>query len=223
MRKSRPDHGHPNGFVPIRAMKPGDVAWNLSTCDCGAPKDARSLKCRGCYSAVDPMKRCPGCSLNLPRSEFYSRASGELIPRCKRCTNSKRPALRAVYKIRSRARRLRADLSFRIAFNLSCSIRSAIKSRDAQKSARAIELLGCSIQDFRQHIEALWLPGMTWSNWGRDDDEWQLDHIRPIASFDLTDLSQQAACFHFTNYQPLWAPDNRRKGSFYQQPKENDL
>jgi hypothetical protein len=38
-----------------------------------------------------------------------------------------------------------------------------------------------------------------------------LDHIRPIASFDLADARQQAACFHFTNYQPLWAPDNARK------------
>jgi hypothetical protein len=223
MAKSRPAHGHANGFVPIKAMKPGDSAWNLSSCDCGAVKDARASICRGCFTTISATKDCPGCDRELPRSDFYSRSSGELIPRCKQCTNSRRSPRRTLYKIRSRAKRLKSDLNFRIYFNLSASVRIAVKKVGARKSARAEDLLGCSIQDFRRHIEALWLPGMTWSNWGRNDDEWQLDHIRPIASFDLTDPAQQVVCFHFSNYQPLWAPDNRRKGSTYLQPKENDL
>ena len=38
-----------------------------------------------------------------------------------------------------------------------------------------------------------------------------LDHIRPCASFDLTDEAQQRECFHYTNLQPLWATDNMQK------------
>ncbi len=45
------------------------------------------------------------------------------------------------------------------------------------------------------------------------DGRIHVDHIRPCASFDLTRASQQRACFHFTNLQPLWAADNRRKGA----------
>jgi hypothetical protein len=48
---------------------------------------------------------------------------------------------------------------------------------------------------------------MTWEN----RSKWHVDHIRPCASFNLFDPAQQAACFHFSNLQPLWAADNIRK------------
>ena len=48
---------------------------------------------------------------------------------------------------------------------------------------------------------------MSWENMG----EWHLDHIRPCASFDLTDPDQQRQCFHYSNLQPLWASDNLSK------------
>lgn len=79
----------------------------------------------------------------------------------------------------------------------------------AVKSARTQELLGCSVDQFRTHIESLFEPGMSWANAG----EWHLDHIRPCASFDLTDPAQQRACFRHTNLQPLWAADNIRKSA----------
>ena len=44
---------------------------------------------------------------------------------------------------------------------------------------------------------------MTWENRGKEG--WHLDHIVPCAYFDLSDLSQQKICFHYTNIQPLWA------------------
>jgi hypothetical protein len=52
-------------------------------------------------------------------------------------------------------------------------------------------------------------PGMSWQNWG----EWHLDHIRPLASFNLSDRTQFLQAVHFSNYQPLWAIDNLRKGA----------
>lgn len=42
----------------------------------------------------------------------------------------------------------------------------------------------------------------------------EIDHIRPCKSFDdLYDPEQSKECFHFTNLQPLWAPENRSKSS----------
>lgn len=79
------------------------------------------------------------------------------------------------------------------------------------KSARSEELLGCPISHLKTYLEAKFLPGMTWANHGL----WEIDHIRPCASFDLSDPAQQKECFHYSNLQPLWKPDNRRKGAMY--------
>jgi hypothetical protein len=98
-----------------------------------------------------------------------------------------------------------------ISLNLRNRIYCALTAMGAQKSASSIELTGCTIDELRQHLEARWLPSMNWSNYGRDG--WHVDHIRPCASFDLTDPKQQQQCFHYSNLQPLWAADNLRKGA----------
>ena len=76
---------------------------------------------------------------------------------------------------------------------------------------RSRELTGADIEVVRAHIEKQFVDGMTWENRG----EWHVDHIRPCASFDLTDPEQQRQCFHYTNLQPLWAEDNIRKSDHW--------
>jgi len=78
-----------------------------------------------------------------------------------------------------------------------------------KKASCTMALIGCSLPELRAHLEALFLPGMTWEKYGFRG--WHVDHIRPCASFDLTDPAQQRACFHYTNLQPLWAKDNLAK------------
>ena len=53
---------------------------------------------------------------------------------------------------------------------------------------------------------------MTFDNYGTI---WHIDHIKPCASFDLTDVNQQMECFNYKNLQPLWAKDNLAKGSTF--------
>jgi hypothetical protein len=77
------------------------------------------------------------------------------------------------------------------------------------KPAGSLALLGAPPCQVRQYVEALFQPGMSWDNHG----EWHLDHVRPIASFDLADPEQVRACAHYTNLQPLWAFDNLSKGA----------
>jgi hypothetical protein len=71
--------------------------------------------------------------------------------------------------------------------------------------------LGCTGRTFRAHIEAQFMPGMTWQNYGRRGDQWQIDHIIPLADFDLHDPTQAAMASHYTNVRPLWSVDNWRK------------
>ena len=49
---------------------------------------------------------------------------------------------------------------------------------------------------------------MNWQNYG---DVWEIDHIRPKASFDLADPKQFKLCFNWINLQPLSREDNISK------------
>ena len=119
-------------------------------------------------------------------------------------------AKRVAWQVSYRRARLQTDSSYRIEHSLRARLRDAITSRfGATKSASTLALLGCGIPDVVRQLEMQFLPGMTWDNYG----EWHIDHIRPCASFDLTDPEQQKQCFHYSNLQPLWAADNIRKGA----------
>jgi hypothetical protein len=124
-------------------------------------------------------------------------------------------ATRAKYLDRYKAKACEAaknrydtDPVYRLTSSLRLRVLQAIKKCGAAKSTFTQELLGCTYEEARQHLAAQFLPGMTWGNHG----EWEIDHIRPCASFDLTDPAQQRECFHYSNLQPLWRLDNRSKG-----------
>ena len=117
------------------------------------------------------------------------------------------------YKAKRQAH-LRARLKNNIQARLSHYLRRRVLKAIAgdYKAGSAVRDLGCSIAEFKAYIEAQFLPGMTWNNWSPSG--WHLDHIRPLASFDLTDREQFLQACHYTNYQPLWALDNLRKGAW---------
>lgn len=77
----------------------------------------------------------------------------------------------------------------------------------AKKAASTVELIGCSLDHARKHLESKFADGMSWEN----KHLWHIDHIVPCASFDLSDPEQQKKCFHWTNLQPLWSWDNQSK------------
>ena len=104
-------------------------------------------------------------------------------------------------KLYSKNRKLR-DISFKIRVNLSVRIAGAVKSKGTRKHKKTLELLGCTILEFRKHLESKFLPTMTWENYG---SYWHIDHIIPCVKFDLTKEEEQKRCFHYSNLQPLFA------------------
>jgi hypothetical protein len=175
-----------------------------------APRFAKCCKCVECgrKQSLEGVKRWYNKNPELARERARSRRieNGDAIRQRARIRN-KTASARA--KERARSARRRQSLDFRILNALRVRLCDAINGRN--KSAKTQDLLGCSIEDLKKHLEASFEPGMTWENWQHDG--WHIDHIRPCASFDLTDPKQQRQCFHYTNLQPLWATDNIRKGA----------
>ena len=133
--------------------------------------------------------------INARRREYYTKNKLIMNDRLKQ------------YNIKRRI----TDISFRISGNLRGRVYKAIASQGVIKKRTTAYLVGCSIAYLKIHLEGQFQFGMTWDNYGLHG--WHIDHIRPCASFDLTDPEQQKQCFHYTNLQPLWAEDNLKKGA----------
>lgn len=187
---------------------------------------ARAKAWRTHYKTQGPAKiktekRCSRCETVKPISDFNKNASDPSghSNSCKPCSviaarewrinNPER------FKASTSARnsiRWRTDAQYKLTTYLRTRLTILLKGN---KSDTTETLTGCTFQELRRYIELQWKPGMSWSNWGRTNDCWQIDHKRPVSSFDLTDPAQQIQCFHYSNLEPLWAVDNRRKSDTY--------
>lgn len=105
------------------------------------------------------------------------------------------------------ARKRSRNIKSRLSNLMRNRVVSAIRHGGYQKRTRTSELLGCSWNDFIEHIQRQFSIGMSWSNYGK----WHIDHIIPLASAASEDALIKL--FHYTNLQPLWAEDNIRKGA----------
>lgn len=170
-------------------------------------------------------KKCSKCGIEKPLSEFdrnNCKATG-YRSECKSCRKEYRKrnekkllAQKAEYRKNNPEklklyfrRRYSTDIHFKLSILLRRQLRDALKGN--YKKSSAIDLLGCSIEEFKKHISDQFKPGMTWDK--HNLYGWHIDHIRPCALFDLTNPEEQKTCFHFTNLQPLWAIDNMKKGA----------
>jgi hypothetical protein len=174
-------------------------------------REKRIAKAIAEYETIkaDPVKKAAYDERSRRRSRAFRAENRELCNARSKASEAKKSdhykAKRAAY-MRDKAAN---DPAYRLQSNLRLRVLQAIKKCGAAKSAFTQELLGCSYEEARQHLAAQFLPGMTWENHG----EWEIDHIRPCASFDLTDPAQQRECFHYSNLQPLWRFDNRSKNA----------
>ncbi len=96
-------------------------------------------------------------------------------------------------------------------YNFICSVRTSVNTSFRRgpftKKSKTCELLGCDFNAFRDYIESKFTDGMCWERW----NEIHLDHIIPLAT--ATTEKEVINLCHYTNYQPLWAIDNFKKGS----------
>lgn len=89
----------------------------------------------------------------------------------------------------------------------------ALKAAKLGKTEKTQEMIGTSWDRLQLYLITTMTPGMTWDLVQKGAIE--IDHIKPIKRFNLSDPEEQKRCFHFTNLQLLWKADNIRKRHHY--------
>jgi hypothetical protein len=85
----------------------------------------------------------------------------------------------------------------------------------------AVRDLGCSVEEFKSKVTNQFYPDpetketMSWDNYGK----WEIDHIEPLSSMDLSIKDNQSKACHYSNLQPLWITHNRAQSYTILGPK----
>lgn len=151
-------------------------------------------------------RREAAATIRAAQRGYVARNREKISQRRRQYRQSHHDKIRAQQR-RYEAQRLRSDPQYAVKRRLMARMRDALRKAHTPKAGLLVEMIGCSPAELVRHLENLFTDGMDWENRHR----WHIDHIRPCASFDLRDPEQQKACFHYSNLQPLWASDNRRK------------
>ena len=111
-----------------------------------------------------------------------------------------------------REERRKTDKLFDLRLNISNTIRTSIQKR-CKKSKSTKEILKCSLEDFKNHIESQFESWMNWDNYGnvcetlQPNCSWDLDHIIPVSSAETEE--EVYLLNHWSNFQPLCSYKNR--------------
>lgn len=142
-------------------------------------------------------KRLHKDTIRIKKAEYYQRNKDKI-------SASHLRWLRSKFKAVSEGTATHEDLNVVLRIRVRTRLLKSLRNLGVRKESSVVKLLGCSIDELRAHLESKFAEGMDWSN----RSEWHIDHIIPLASFDLSDPEQLAEACHYTNLQPLWARDN---------------
>jgi len=147
---------------------------------------------------------------NRDRINFMRRKNGENEEVKKRRAEQKRKYGKKHRKkiTQKYLERRRKDFNFKLLTTLRTGLRHFLKG--TKKCSTTKELLGMNIDQFWNHLESKFKPGMTKENHGKI---WHIDHIIPCAAFDQSNPEDQKVCWHYTNLQPLFVHENLSKGA----------
>lgn len=76
-----------------------------------------------------------------------------------------------------------------------------LKKNNATKNNKTINYLGCNIETYKKYLEPQFLSPFTWENHG---NIWEIDHIEPLSSFDLSKEENIYKAFNYKNTRPIF-------------------
>lgn len=156
-------------------------------------KEAFKEKDRKHYEKYKAQKRAQ-------QAEYYQKNKVTIQEQRKACRKSD-----PLHKIKQREY-YHKNLNRRLSLVYRNRVRREIKS-----GKKYLEYLGCDIDSLKKWFEFNFeLDGYTWDDY---NILWEIDHVKPCATFDMTDESQVHECFNWKNTKPESKTFNKRKNS----------
>jgi DNA-nicking Smr family endonuclease len=166
-------------------------------------KDGLQYNCKQCNkSYVEANKEIIAERQRLYREENFEKLSKNQ-QEWYRNNKERKLATNNAYK----KKRRKEDPLFVLKENLSSRLNKAFKG--LSKTRTTLDLLGCSIEEAKAHIEDQFQPGMSWDNYRYEN--WHIDHKVPLSSAKNKEELEKLC--HYKNLQPLWTLDNILKGA----------
>lgn len=110
--------------------------------------------------------------------------------------------------------KVNTDIIYKFKRSIRGLITSSIKRKNYKKCLKTYDILGCSIEKFKKHIESQFLNWMNWDNYGNcptneSKCSWHIDHIVPI---NHSKSEQEVLTLnHWSNFQPMCSKRNNYK------------
>ncbi len=148
----------------------------------------------------------------IKRKEYYLE-NRDIIREREKIFREKYKPKRAI----RRKERRKNDNIYGLVNDVRTRIWKYLKIHNITKKNKTFDIVGCTPQELKEHLEKQFVDGMNWDN----RKEWHIDHIIPLSSAK-TEEELYKLC-HYTNLQPLWAEDNLKKSNKILEPNKNNL
>ncbi len=180
--------------------------------------EKNKLKAKQLIKEIDLTSKltCTKCKKTKKLDEFYiAKQKGNIRAKCKICSLKDKKEYYDKNKIEYnkktseyKKQKEKSDPAFLFERRLRCRIYHAFKSQSLKKTNKTQKYLGCSGKFLHDWLSYQFTEDMTIENYG---SYWHIDHVKPCASYDLSDENQAMECFNWQNLRPLKCSDNLEK------------
>ena len=163
-------------------------------------KDGLRTACAKCRSLKLREWRSQNRDSVNTKAREYKRARPDKIREI-----AKRSQSKPSYKERVRQNKRNMSIDRRLKERLRTRLWHAVKG--ITRGTSAVRDLGCSIEEFKSHLESQFQPGMSWHNYAHDG--WHIDHIVPLSQALTEEETKKLQ--HYSNLRPMWSTQNMSK------------
>lgn len=173
--------------------------------------ECENKRVKSCYekdkkSKIEKQKKYTEKNINKVKDyqkEYRLKNKEKLSSYIKKYRNENRSDLNQKETLRKKK-----DILYKLKHIVRNRLYQYLKSKNKKKKNKTFEIVGCSVEELKIHIENLFVDGMSWNKMGK---EIHIDHIIPLSSAKTEkDLFQLC---HYKNLQPLWAEENLKKSN----------